>query len=254
MEFDWQGALSNFCEFADEVVVAVNTSEDDTLVSIRAFAESLERLRIIQTDFGYDDPDLDGKIKNAALQATNEPYKIGLDLDERVRLEDKEKWRNFISYFMYDQVDAIMLPVINLYKEKERYKDIAQKWYLHRTGLFRGTFKQAKRKDGTHDISTSDSCELIDKDGNLVRSLMLVDPNQPNEVKLQLIKNNGLPFVIHYGYIDLEKKAYRTRTFWKKHWATECGEDDVDIPTTKEEIEEKERLVEGHLHGLEINE
>src|SRR6266404_4262124 len=109
MEYDWQAALTNFLQIADEVVVAVNTSEDDTKDAITAFKEPQMPIRIIETEFGYDDPDLDGRVKNAALQDTIHPYKLGLDLDERISPRFKGRLINLTAYFLHDQTDCIML-------------------------------------------------------------------------------------------------------------------------------------------------
>jgi hypothetical protein len=236
MAFEWQDALNNFARFADEVVIAVNTSDDNTFDDITNYLLTDSsylalKVKVVQTDFKYDDPDLDGKIKNAALQETTHLYKIGLDLDERIRIQDQGTFRNLTSYFHYDKADAVLIPVLNLYQDDKHYKDIGQKWYLHRTGLYRGTVQNAKRKDGTHDISVSDSCELLDKQGNLVRSLMLIDPNLPPQMKLEIMKQHQLPFIVHYGYIDLAKRIHRNQIFWADHWNLESGSE-ADVPRT----------------------
>jgi hypothetical protein len=254
MAFDWQAALENFLAIGDEVVVAVNTSEDDTQDSFVKWVEERAEMpvKLVFTAFSYDDPDLDGKIKNAALQETTYPYKLGLDLDEKINPKFKEQLKNLTSYFFYDKTDCIMLPVINLYKNRDHFKNISQKFYFHRAGLKRGTVNFAKRKyDNTHDITKSDSCELLESNGELPRCMYLIPPQASDYQKLQVIKQNNLPFVVHEGLLDLEKKAKKNELFWKKMWEIENGSP-VDIPTTAAGIEEKEKLVEGHVHGLEV--
>ena len=64
----WQECLRRSCEFADQVVVAVNTSEDDTHDIVSSILkESAKSSILLKTSFNYQDPWLDGKIKNAAL-------------------------------------------------------------------------------------------------------------------------------------------------------------------------------------------
>lgn len=259
MQYDWELAFINFLAIADELVIAVNTSEDNTVDLINDWGAEIAQNRpemafqIVFTDFLYDDPDLDGKIKNAALQATSQPYKLGLDLDESINSKFKDQLKNLTSYFLHDKTDCIMLPVINLYKDRERFKDIGQKFYFHRTGLKRGTVNFAKRKDGSHDINKSDSCELLEINGELPRCMYLIHPEANDQDKLNIIKQNNLPFIVHSGLLDLEKKALRNKKFWEKMWNVENGSEDVELPKSVQEIEEKEKLVEGHLHGLQLD-
>ncbi len=92
-----------------------------------------------------------------------------------------------------------------------------------------------------------------------------------------MIKQNDLPYVIHLGDVDFEKRIKRNEHFWKNQWTLSAGREvtnlatdveqmknvttfehglkiknEVDIPTTVAAIEEKEKLVEGHVHGLEF--
>lgn len=258
MKYDWEAAFLNFLDIGDELVVAVQKSDDDTQDKIIEWGAQIavERpetaCRLVFTEFGYDDPDLDGKVKNEALRDTRGLYKLGLDLDERIPARFKPHLRNLLSNFYYDKTDVIMLPVINLYKDKEHFKNIGQKFYFHRAGLKRGTVNFAKHKYGnTHDINKSDSCEILDQEGNLPRLASLVPPQASNNEKLSLIKQHNIPFVAHEGLLDLEKKALRNELFWKKHWSIESDQD-VEIPTTVAGIEQHEKLAEGHLHGLEL--
>lgn len=254
MQYDWQDAFNNFLAIGDELVIAVNKSEDNTEEVISTWAATMvtHAPRIVYTDFSYDDPDLDGKIKNEALQATTGQYKVGLDLDERIPDKFKYHLRNLCSNFYYDKTDVIMLPVINLYKDREHFKNIAQKFYFHRGGLRRGTINAAKHKYGnTHDIEKSDSCEILDSEGNLPRLAYLIPPQASDYEKMTLIKQQNIPFVIHEGLLDLEKKALRNELFWKNHWAIESG-DEVNVPTTAIGIQEHEGVVEGYAHGLKL--
>jgi hypothetical protein len=117
---------------------------------------------------------------------------------------------------------------------------------LHKGGLFRGTVNFAKNADGTHDTSKSDSCELIDSQGNLVSSAVMLPPDADNDTKLSLIQENNMPHVFHYGILDIDKKIVRNKNFWSKHWSIEAGKH-VEIPVDKAEFD-----FEYWEHGLVI--
>jgi hypothetical protein len=211
---DWEKSFESFSEFADEVVVAINTSEDSTLQSVEALPFS--NIRIVKCDIPYTDPLLDGKLKNRALQACSGDILVQLDMDEYIPLWQKDMWYSLGRYLLcFDGIDCFMIPSLNLYKDKNHYKDISQKWYMHKRGLFRGPVNFARKKDGTIDTSKSDGCELIDSNSNLVRWANTS----------HAIDNNDCPFVVHTGYLDLQARLKRNKEFWLQHWLTESGGD-----------------------------
>lgn len=230
-KFDYKDALFNFSNLANELVIAVNTSEDDTLEVLKEEARQNTKcnIKVISTDFLYTDPLLDGKIKNAALQASTEDVKIGLDMDERIPLWQKGSWMSYATFLKHSQYPAFFIPSVNLYKDENHYFSITKKWYMHKGGLKRGPVNFGLNKDGTVDINKSDTCELIDKDGNLVPSM---------DVSLSDL------FVYHLGYMNLEDKILRNKNFWKNHWSVESGRE-VEIPLTLDEIS-KNRIVKKH--------
>ena len=257
-EFNWEKALTNHSFIADEIVVAINSSEDDTYQRVLDFStahnarnppssiedddcESCKRgeIKIIETAFSYLDPDLDGKIKNAALQATSHDIKLGLDMDELIDPKMRSRLREVAaSLVATEDIQAFFVPVIDLYKNKYFYKGIGQKWYLHKKDLYRGTVNFARRPDGTHNTDQSDSCELIDEYGNLVRSvsMVLVDGSTTEDVTFDNIVSQNIPVVFHTGYLNLEKKVLRNKNFWKNHWSIEAGRP-VYVPTDVNEMD-----------------
>ena len=66
-KFDYESAIENFCTFAEEVVIAVNTSEDNTYETLLELSSKYQNLKVIPTSFSYGDILFDGKIKNAPL-------------------------------------------------------------------------------------------------------------------------------------------------------------------------------------------
>ncbi len=228
--FDFEDSVRNFTSFADEVVVCVNTSEDDTYrVLTQLSKDGGGKLRVIESSFSYDDPSLDGKIKNEALQNTTHEMKIGLDMDERIPVRHKNKWIDLFDEMSYFPHKAVMIPSLNLWGSRETIKGDpiehrnSLKWYLHKGGLFRGPVNFARRSDGTIDTSKSDTCELIDDRGNLVQTKRYIWPEiSTMEEYLDAIENKGT-FIYHLGYESFENRVDRNQNFWYKHWRTESG-------------------------------
>lgn len=214
--FNYSFAISNFCNIADEVIICVNTSKDDTLKTLMDQQLQYANLKIISSDISYEDPLLDGKIKNEALQNTSHEIKIGLDMDEYIPLWQKNIWIELANMLFSDDCYCYMIPSINLYKDENHYFSITPKWYMHKSGLFRGAVNFARKNNGYIDTSKSDTCELIDSNGSLVYSKM-------TPCDINSLRNNNLPFVVHTGYISLDDRLLRNSNFWKQHWLTESG-------------------------------
>ena len=100
--FNYKVSLENFSTFADEVVIAINNSEDDTLEKLILYSKQFNNVKIIPVDISYNDPLLDGKIKNIALQSTTEEIKINLDMDEYIPLWQKPIWYNLATQLKYN--------------------------------------------------------------------------------------------------------------------------------------------------------
>ncbi len=236
----WQKSLLSSSQLADEVVVAVNTSVDDTIQQIEAL--KLPNLIILQTNYQYTDPLLDGKIKNAALQACSGDILIQLDMDEYIPTCQHMVWRLCAQHLMSSpEIDCYMIPSLNLYKEPHLAKDISAKWYMHKRGFYRGPVGFARKADGTVDTYKSDTCELIDAYGCLVKTAKL-----PSDLKsLQ----DGAIFVVHFGYLDLQSRIDRNNEFWKEHWLLESGgvAPPHKVHTKLEEFDE-----DYFVHGLAI--
>jgi hypothetical protein len=215
--FDYRTSIDRFCNFAEEVVVCINSSEDRTLSELKYISRFYPHLVIVETDYSYDDPLLDGKIKNAALQATTHEVKVGLDMDEYIPQWQKPMWNRIAQNLLTDLYSSCyMVPSINLYKDKDHFFSITQKWYIHKSGLFRGPVNYAIKPDGTINTQVSDSCELIDSYGNIARSAQF-------SKRLEDLESGNFPFVVHEGYINLDARLLRNKNFWAKHWLVESG-------------------------------
>lgn len=252
-QFDYESHIDNFCEFVKddgEVVLMVNKSSDNSFSEIYKLTQKYNNLVVLGCDISYDNPGMDGLVKNESLQATKNPIKLHLDLDEKILVSQKRIYNDLVLNFIKSDYQAIMVPVINLYKDLYHYKDIGFKWRIHKSGLFRGVVNFAKNPDGTHNIEKSDGCELIDSQGNLVNSAYLIGPNNNDEAKLEQIEQYECPYILHCGLIDLNKKAARNINFWQNHWKVESGAD-VKVELSVQEFEEKFES-KAKLHGLDI--
>ena len=175
-------SLISFCEFCDDVVIAVNSSKDNTFSELYKLTKIFKNLHLIQTDISYDDPLLDGKIKNEALkfaESLGGKYFIGLDLDEELIISQKKRWMEFIEIFLdYYDYDAMLIPSVNLWGSRDTVRwdeqnNKAYKWYVHKKGFSRGPVKQGLKDDGFLNIKISDGCEILDSFGNLARSIRI---------------------------------------------------------------------------------
>ncbi len=227
-------------KFADEVIIAVNKSNDNTLDAIKSI--QLQNLKIIECDVSYEDPLLDGKLKNIALQNCSGDILIQLDLDEYIPLWQKPIWYAYAEHLLNDSVSCYMIASINLYGDWKSYRNITPKWYMHKRGLHRGPPTYARKPDGTIDTSKSDTCELIDCNGNLVFS-------RQTSINIKDLESNNTPFVVHFGYLDFDSRLERNKKFWHQHWRTESG---GDAPLHKVHMDIDEFTEEIFKHNLKI--
>jgi hypothetical protein len=135
-----------------------------------------------------------------------------------------------------------MIPSVNLYKTCDNYFSITPKWYLHKSGLFRGPVNFAKKNNGYIDTTKSDTCELIDKNGNLV-------PSKMSPCDIESLRRDKYPFVVHMGYLSLENRLIRNNNFWSKHWLIESG---GEKPSHKVHSNLEDFTEEFKAHNLKI--
>ena len=246
--YDYLEPIDNFCSFADKVFIAVNKSEDDTLIELVKLTSKYKNLSIIPTDILYDDPLIDGKVKNAALQFAEEnsesEYFIGCDLDETLPLEHKDRWRYLAQLFLdYYKWDAILAPSIDLWGSKETVRwevgnNRKYKFYLHRRGLMRGPVHWGLTSQGYLDLSKSDGCDLIKKDSKELAYAPRIDGHLDNITDCAEYYSkihDELIYVVHHGNEDLERKAFRNKQFWFKNWNNSSGRTDVVVETKLED-------------------
>jgi len=248
--FDYKEAVENFCAFGEEVVICVNKSKDGSLDAFLDLKKTKPNLKIVSSDFDYEDPLLDGKVKNMALQSTENPYKIGLDMDERIPIRHKKRWER-IARFMEKspEIKGFLIPSVDLWKDKHKIqsnpnKNKNFKWYLHKEGLCRGAVNFAKLENGKIDREKSDTCELIDPQGNLVATPKIYQNFENDNDYFNWLDQEAI-FVFHLGFLDFKKKIIRNKNFWNKHWEVVSGEKHNTALTT-EEFENRAQDLKSH--------
>jgi len=244
--FDFKGALDNWSLYADEIVVGLGPSEDDTVVALETYGRLRGyNLKLVPTTFSPDDPFMYGKILNAALQACTGDILIEQDIDERW-------WGNketlvYIGerLLAHPQAKAVFVPTVDLYGDKYHAVRASRKWYIHKRGLFRGAVSFGIKPDGRPDYNKTSTDELLDRDGNLVPTLSLL----PDPITLESLKPyvaQGLPLSFHLGYINLHDRAERA-VWWKAFWERATGDPNNHITDVNELLKRETKE-----HGLPL--
>ena len=247
--FDLEDALLNWSKYADEIVIATFEDEKNSIVTaIKHTAEAIsfkgDIKVVVKKDTNLDDPLFDGKLKNAALQACSNEIVIQQDFDERIGGE-KGYWKGLAETIIQFKIPVgCYIPVIDLYKDLDHYKSVGRKWYIHtKKGTRRGVVNFAIRPDGTVDIDKSDTCELINHNGDLFTSVAdLRFETETQNGKL----NTQFPHIIHLGYLDLEKRIENNK-FWSEIWSARNGKK-VEVAHDLNTLEKEN---EARPHGLE---
>ncbi len=244
--FNYQSSLAAMVVFFDEVVVAVNTSKDDTLAALQtlAAAETSGKLKVISTEFSYTDVTFDGAVKNAALQACSQGPEwvyIQMDLDEGIPPSQRAMWRDYAAQLLsMPSVQCLMLPSVDLWKNVTTIRadrPIGVKFRMHKGGLRRGVWKEAWL-DPHHtrfDTSKSDSTELITDKGELPRAMRVVPEHYLNPAACFML--GQYPYVVHTGYLNYDQRIRVNKAIWKEHWELRSGRPE-NVATTIDELQD----------------
>lgn len=236
-KFPYQKNLGLAAQFADEVVVAVNTSTDDSLKEITEFSEQYKNIKIIQTDFSYNDIRFDGAIKNAALQATTQPLKIQMDADEYIPLSQKKMWTLYGEQLLaLPPVQCLLIPSVDLYGSTKTIRsnsEIGLKFRMHKAGLFRGIMSDAWVGDRIR-TDKSDTTELIDTYGRVPMCARIVPPELQNPLLAFELKK--YIYTIHEGYLSFEHRVNINKAIWKKAWEDRSGHEE-NTPTDVRQLQ-----------------
>lgn len=253
--FDIKEYLDNAFYYVDEVSVALNTSEDNSLEILNKYKNDTGRnLIITETNFSYDDPFCYGNIVNSALQVCSGDILCLRDFDEYNGGNIEQFKAAAASLNEDNHYQAIFLPVIDLFGDLYHYNKLGFKWFMHKRGLYRGAVNFGLKENGRPDYNKTSTDELIDKDGNLVKTINLVEYiaatlNQTinNEFILKYMKS-GHPFVYHVGYVNFENRLKRNNEFWIDFWTKATGGDGNNHATKIEDLNKREVFE----HGLSL--
>ena len=221
--FAYEEAIENFCAFAEEVVVAVNKSDDNTWDEFKCLDEKYTNLKIIPATVDLDDPRLDGKLFNLALQATTQEFKILGGLDHRFCLYQKPQWEQAAYQLRFSELDALLIPVLDLWGDERSVRwdnesNVQTMWFLHKDGLHRGVASQARLEDGGYDPTKCDSSSLIHQDGTVAKAQVYLDgPVQNLQDYLSILSKQNL-FVYHTGYANFDNRIKVNKDVWQKQW------------------------------------
>ena len=206
--FSIEETLSNWFCYVDEVVITTLNKQEDELKRNILSGRFHENTKVFSMDIDPEkDIYWDGILKNNSLQNCSNEVVIQLDFDERISGNKTQLVELIEEVDRHDFPCCIMIPTVDLYEDLDSYVNIGYKWYLHKKqGSFRGSVGFAIKNNGSFDPEKSDTCELIDKNSNLI----------PCIGKLPMTQN-GIK-IIHLGYLDLEAKNKINKNFWGEIW------------------------------------
>lgn len=250
----YEKPLRDMLAFFDHVSVAVNTSTDNTLEVIKALDNTSGKLTVTETSFSYKDVTFDGAVKNAALQACPQGDQwlyVQMDLDEMIPLSQRPIWNEAAKQLLeMPSIKCLMIPSIDLWGSLETIradKPIGQKFRLHKGGLRRGVWRHAWISYGVRfDTNRSDSTELIDQNGDLVKSMDGAPSMALHPSTISILRQ--YPHVFHLGYVDYEQRARVNRAIWADHWTLRNGGVDAKVATRAEDLREVPLV----RHGLPL--
>lgn len=213
----WQESVLNSVQFADEVIIAVNTSDDDTDSAIRDTLWEYKNWKIVPANFSKLDPFWDGRMKNLALQHCTQEFKIIKDLDEEIPLWQKPIWENKLFQLKFSGAKVMAVPSVDLYCDVNHYKSINLKTYANIGQAYRGPSANALKPGYFINTQFSDGTELIDESFNLLPAIA------SSSCDLAVLENCEEIFCVHYGYIDKQERIKRNSSFWGAHWLQESN-------------------------------
>lgn len=249
MRFPWRQTLANWVDFLAtgpaQIVIAVNTSDDNTATLVREHAKTLLDPRhsvtvdVIDIAIPYTDPEFDGRGKAAAIAAAKYPYVMLLDCDERVMPKQRHLWAQLIHELERNRaIDGFYIPVVDLMGDEQHYKGVGTKCYLHRSGpnITRGVWKGGYREDGSINTESSDTCDAIMADTReLIKAAPLLMQGLPHYITMGQLESGQVPLVLHYGYLDQEQRV-RQSAFWAPVWTQRRGGTNPEPTVTLESL------------------
>lgn len=250
---DYKLILKNWVSFIGndgEIVIAVNNPDgkDDSIEKLGEIQDKYPIIKLVESKISYSNNEFDGLLKNFALQKTSNkfPLKLHLDFDEILNPHSRGQWNEVGEKLLNSVYEAAFVPSIDLYGDKFKIRknhNIAQKWRIHKRGLKRGVWREARLPGGLIDTTKSDTCEAITEWGDLVPTINIV----PRDFLRPEMAWNLSDYLhtFHLGFLNLSRRADLSKNFWKKHWEDRSGHEENVI--TDLNILEEEPTIEHHL-------
>lgn len=214
---DWKERLKSHAEFADELIVVVNKSEDETETAIKDFLAPYKNWKVIPANFSKLDPFFDGRLKNLALQNTTKEFKVQIDMDEEIPLWQKPLWENKLFQLKFSGAKVMAVPSVDLFNDEGHFKAINWKTYVNIGQAYRGPSAHALKPGYFINTQISDGTELIDEKFNVIPAIA------SGPCDLAALESGEEIFVLHYGYIDKQERIKRNEAFWGAHWLQESN-------------------------------
>lgn len=220
----WEKSIINSCQFADEVILAVNTSDDDTDSAIRDVLWEYKNWKIVPANFSKLDPFWDGRMKNLALQNCSHDWKIQKDCDETIPVWQRPLWDNAFMQLQFSGRKVLAVPSVDIYKDENHYKSINYKTYGSIGQLWRGPAGNALKQGYFINTQFSDGTELINENFQAEPAI------SSGLLDLADLESGNSIYVLHWGYLNIQERIARTKSFWGAHWLTES---DGTLPAHK---------------------
>ncbi len=138
-------------------------------------------------------------------------------------------WDRYAQNLLLDpNTDCYLFPSVDLWGSPltiRADKPIGVKFRMHKGGLKRGVWRAAWAADGKHfDTSRSDSCELLDSNGDLARSIPVVPSYCLQPTCTDLLRD--FPYTLHFGYVDFTRRVKVNKAIWADHWVLRSGHEE----------------------------
>lgn len=242
-EYPYIESILSMLRVCDEVVVVDGGSTDGTYEELQSLAKDEEKLKVFQNTKDWSSKDFarfDGEQKAFARSKCTSDFCWQQDSDEVISKCSFEKIKNSIRAFP-KSCDLICFPVVEFWgsKDVQRLDITPWKWRLsrNRPHITHGVPVTHRKvlDDGTYEtMPGTDGCDYVHSaTGELIPFLNFYNGQaeawrqaalQGDEESYALYKNffqrtiDALPTVVHYSWLDIERKIRAYKKFWGRFW------------------------------------
>jgi hypothetical protein len=238
--FDTEKTVANFCAFFDEVICATVSSEDDTREVLAELEVNYPNFRVIDSKIKIAGNNrFDGQLKTLAMNECKNTLRCIVDFDESFPLSNRDKWDKYCELLINNKfIDGFLIPSVDLHGSEDKIRSdvaVGQKFRLHKDTVHeRGVPFFAQRNSGLFDTSRSDSTEPLNGNGELSNFQAIVPQIILNPMFVDQLVD--FPYSLHYGNVDLERRAKIGKDFWKERWEERSGREE-NVATSKNQLD-----------------